>query len=543
MIRIDQYKTPVGQQPTAEAIARFLKTEPEQIRSWSMVRRSLDARRGHEPQFVLVLDVEIEDEVKYLKRKKLPQGVHRKQEVPMFQPPYLGQRLTDRPTPMVVGLGPAGLFCALMLARAGLKPLVIERGDPVEERSQQVEKFWTSKKLDPDSNVQFGEGGAGTFSDGKLNTLIKDKEQLGRLVLTEMVKAGAPEEILYEAKPHIGTDRLQPMVRHIREEIRSLGGTVRFRTRLDGLTMTGSGLIQATVSCEGKQESMETDALFLCIGHSARDTFAMLEQNGVAMAAKAFAMGVRVEHLQSWIDQARYHGDADRLREIVGAADYKVTHTASNGRGVYSFCMCPGGTVVASASEEGRLVTNGMSRYARDGKNANSALIVTVTPEDYLSFAQKENDVLAGVRMQQDLERRAFLLGGGAYKAPVQRVEDFHLRRASSSFGAVEPTYTAGVTPADLWEILPDFMGRALDEGLKAFDQSIHGFDHPDALLTGIESRTSSPVRILRDPETLMSSLKGLYPVGEGAGYAGGIMSAAIDGIKAARAYLTSWQV
>ncbi|MCR5005584.1 MAG: FAD-dependent oxidoreductase [Clostridiales bacterium] len=543
MIRIDQYKTPVGQLPTTEEIARFLKIETQQIRSWNMVRRSLDARRGHEPQFVLVLDVEIAEEARYLKRKKLPQGVHGKQEIPMFRPPYLGQRMAERPTPIVVGFGPAGLFCALMLARAGLKPLVIERGDPVEERSQQVERFWTAKTLDPDSNVQFGEGGAGTFSDGKLNTLIKDKEQLGRLVLTEMVKAGAPEEILYDAKPHIGTDRLQPMVRNIREEIRSLGGTVRFRTRLDGLRRTESGLLQADVTCCGRTEALETDALFLCIGHSARDTFAMLEQSGIAMTAKAFAMGVRVEHLQSWIDQARYHGDADRLREIVGAADYKVTHTASNGRGVYSFCMCPGGTVVASASEEGRLVTNGMSCYARDGKNANSALIVTVTPDDYAVFAQKENDVLAGVRMQQDLERRAFLLGGGAYQAPVQRVEDFHLRRASSSFGVVEPTYTAGVTPADLWEILPEFMGQALEEGLKAFDQSIQGFDHPDALLTGIESRTSSPVRILRDPETLMSSLKGLYPVGEGAGYAGGIMSAAIDGIKAARAYLTSWQV
>ena len=542
MIRIDQFKTPVGKMPETADIARFLKLDPPQIISWTLIRRSLDARRGHEPQFVLVLDVEIENEARYLQRKNKPQGVHQKEEAPFFTPPSLGQRVAERPTPVVVGLGPAGLFCGLMLARAGLKPLVIERGDAVEERTRSVETFWTKKQLDPDSNVQFGEGGAGTFSDGKLNTLIKDKEQLGRLVLTEMVKAGAPEEILYEAKPHIGTDRLQPMVRHIREEIRSLGGTVRFRTQLADLSQASDGNLRAEIASNGQTERIETDALFLCIGHSARDTFAMLEAQGIDMTPKAFAMGVRVEHLQSWIDQARYHDHADELRKQVGPADYKVTYTASNGRGVYSFCMCPGGTVVASASEEGRLVTNGMSRYARDGKNANSALIVTVTPEDYLTYAQKENDVLAGVHMQQDLERRAFLLGGGAYRAPVQRVEDFHLKRASRSFGVVEPTYTAGVTPQNLWEILPGFMGQALDEGLKAFDRSIHGFDHPDALLTGIESRTSSPVRILRDPVTLMSSMKGLYPVGEGAGYAGGIMSAAIDGVKAARAYLTRWE-
>ncbi len=541
MIRIDQYKSPVGKAPGPEKIAKFLKVDPCNVRACRLVRRSLDARRGHEPQFVMVLDVELADEAQYLKRKSKPQGVHEKAEVPFFTPPALGHRAAERPVPVVVGLGPAGLFCGLMLARAGLKPLVIERGDPVEKRSRKVDAFWQQKTLDPESNVQFGEGGAGTFSDGKLNTLIKDKEQLGRLVLTEMVRAGAPEEILYEAKPHIGTDRLQDMVRQIREEIRALGGTVRFRTRLLDLEPVDQTLLRATITDGATQEQIETDALFLCIGHSARDTFSMLEQRGVEMTAKAFAMGVRVEHLQSWIDQARYHAYADRLRKEAGPADYKVTYTASNGRGVYSFCMCPGGTVVASASEEGRLVTNGMSRYARDGKNANSALIVTVTPEDYLPFAQKENDVLAGVRMQRDLERRAFLLGGGAYQAPVQRVEDFHLKRASHSFGVVEPTYTAGVTPADLWEILPEFMGQALDEGLHAFEKSIHGFDHPDALLTGIESRTSSPVRILRDPVTLMSSLKGLYPVGEGAGYAGGIMSAAIDGIKAARAYLARW--
>ena len=532
MIRIDQIKTSALETLDRNKIARFLHVPADQVKHFEIIRRSLDARRGHVPQYVYVVDVELKS---CQKLRKMPQGVHIIEKKPVPATPDLSALLGEHHRPVVVGFGPAGMFCALTLARAGLKPIVLERGEPVEERTKKVQTFWQTGRLDTNSNVQFGEGGAGTFSDGKLNTLIKDKDQIGRRILKEMVRAGAPEEILYEAKPHIGTDKLRDMVRHIREEILSLGGEVRFGSRLEELVMENGALKGARLA-DGSL--VPAEALFLCIGHSARDTFEMLKKAGIPMQAKAFAMGVRVEHLQAWINEARYHEYADKL----GPADYKVTHTASNGRGIYSFCMCPGGVVAASASEEGCLVTNGMSYYARDGVNANSALIVTVTPEDYVSYALGENDVLAGMRFQRDLEEKAFVLGGRNYHAPVQRVEDFHLRRASTGFGVVEPTFTGGVNPADLWEILPPYMSEALDEGLRAFDHKIHGFDHPDALLTGIESRTSSPVRILRDEASGQSVVRGLYPVGEGAGYAGGIMSAAIDGLRAAERYMASIQ-
>lgn len=537
MLRIDQLKAPI-ETPIDQLkgrIARLLKTDLAQVQGWTVVRRSLDARRGHEPQYVYVLDVELRDEKKVLKKLRSPHGIHVQQPEQGLVFPKMGEWLQNHPRPVVIGFGPAGMFCALMLARCGLQPIVIERGQPVEERTAAVQHFWKTGELNPMSNVQFGEGGAGTFSDGKLNTLIKDKERIGHFVLEEMVKAGAPEEILYVNKPHIGTDKLKGMVRHIREEIRSLGGEVRFSTLMESLRYDGEGAVNGVwISHEGQKECLETDAVFLGIGHSARDTFSMLHQQKVHMEPKAFAMGVRVEHPQSWINEARYHEFADKL----GAADYKVTHTASNGRGVYSFCMCPGGYVVASASEEGGLVTNGMSNFAREGQNANSALIVTVSPEDYAAYAGFEGEVLAGVHFQRELERRAFRLGGSNWKAPVQRVEDFHLRRASTALGCVEPTYTGGYTLANLHEILPSYMGDAIDEGLRAFGQKISCFDHGDALLTGIESRTSSPIRILRSSETGMSETVGLYPIGEGAGYAGGIMSAAIDGVKAVQRYI-----
>ena len=532
MIRIDQLKTPIDRQPDKPLLARFLHVPEEEVMDFSLIRRSLDARRGHEIQYVWVVEVQLKREARYVK-KKLPAGVSVVQYPAPFVIPDLSVRLQDHPRPVVIGFGPAGMFCALILARAGLKPLVLERGDDVDTRMQKVSMFWREGLLDPSSNVQFGEGGAGTFSDGKLNTLIKDKDQVGRRILTEMVRAGAPEEILYEAKPHIGTDKLRDLCRNLREEIKSLGGEVRFGTQLTGIE-TEQGRISAIRTQTG--ERVEAEAVFLCIGHSARDTFSMLEKSGILMQPKAFAMGVRIEHLQSWVNEVRYHSYADQL----GPADYKVTYTASNGRGVYSFCMCPGGMVVSSASEEGRLVTNGMSNYARDGRNANSALIVTVTPEDYARYQIHDQDVLAGMRFQRDLEEKAFVLGGRSWKAPAQRVEDYHARRPSSGFGQVEPSFTGGVTPENLWEILPEYISTALDEGLRAFDQKMHGFDHPDAVLTGIESRTSSPVRILRDPDSGQSQIAGFYPVGEGAGYAGGIMSAAIDGLRTAEKYIKS---
>lgn len=545
MLRIDQLKVsvdvPIDQ--LRGRIARLLKVDLNQILGYNVERRSLDARRGHEPQYVYVLAVEVKDEKKVLKKLRNPHGIHIQQTERGLQFPKMGEWLQNHPRPVVIGFGPAGMFCALMLARCGLQPIVIERGQPVEERTAAVEHFWKTGQLNPSSNVQFGEGGAGTFSDGKLNTLIKDKERIGHLVLEEMVKAGAPEEILYVNKPHIGTDKLKGMVRHIREEIRSLGGEVRFSTLMESLSYGDDGAVngvwlQPAGAEEARKEFLEAEAVFLGIGHSARDTFSMLRDQKIHMEPKAFAMGVRVEHPQAWINEARYHEFADKL----GAADYKVTHTASNGRGVYSFCMCPGGYVVASASEEGGLVTNGMSNFAREGRNANSALIVTVTPEDYEAYATETGDVLAGVRFQRELERRAFRLGGSNWKAPVQRVEDFHRHRATTALGCVEPTYTGGYTLADLHEILPLYMGEAIDEGLRAFGQKISCFDHGDALLTGIESRTSSPIRILRSAETGMSDTVGLYPIGEGAGYAGGIMSAAIDGVKAAHRYVSGKQ-
>lgn len=537
MLRIDQLKLPIMRPEEQDAqlqqkILHLLRIPSDQLVEWRIVRRSLDARRGHEPQYVYVLDIVLKHE----KKLRMPRGIHRQEPSKTLVFPQVGENLQKHPRPVVVGLGPAGMFCALMLARCGLKPLIIERGQPVEERSRTVEHFWNTGELHPSSNVQFGEGGAGTFSDGKLNTLIKDKEQIGQLVLREMVRAGAPEEILYVNKPHIGTDRLKQMVRHIREEILSLGGEIRFSTALKDLKVSETGALSGVYLCSGEDyEFVEASAVFLAIGHSARDTFSMLHNCGIPMEPKAFAMGLRVEHLQTWINEARYHEYADRL----GVADYKVTHTASNGRGVYSFCMCPGGYVVSSASEEGGLVTNGMSNYAREGRNANSALIVTITPEDYASYAREDGPELAGMHFQRHFEQQAFALGGGRWQAPVQRVGDFHKRRCSTGLGQVSPTFTGGYVLADLHEILPEYMGQAIDEGLRQFGKQIQNFDHEDALLTGVESRTSSPVRILRSPQTGMSVVTGLYPVGEGAGYAGGIMSAAIDGVKAAHKYVS----
>ena len=541
MIRITQLKLSLDEpvEALSEEICRKLRIRPRSLIRWEVVRRSLDARRGRSFMFSYTVDAWVADEEACMKKLAGVKDLERRKE----DPPILSERTRRQPRkpPIVVGFGPAGMFCALLLARAGLCPIVLERGRPVEERVQDVERFWREGVLDPDSNVQFGEGGAGTFSDGKLNTLVKDRDGIGRFILREFVRFGAPAEILYDAKPHIGTDRLRSVVRALRQEILSLGGQIHFSTCLSGIEQSPEGW---KIFCNGEStSSFVTDAVFLAIGHSARDTFAMLEKAGVAMEPKPFAVGFRIEHPQQWVDQVQYREYAGH--PALGPAPYKVTGKGMNGRGVYSFCMCPGGLVVAAASEEGRLVTNGMSNYLRDEANANAAILVGVTPKDYEGYAKGP---LSGVAFQRDLERRAYELGGGRGCAPVEDTADFlkglGLTPPETHFltGSVRPSYTMGVREADLTKILPEELGQSIGLGLLSFQRSMGGFAEKGGVLTGVESRSSSPVRILRD-ESMQSGLPGLYPLGEGAGYAGGIMSAAMDGLKAARMYLASLEV
>ncbi len=535
MIRIQQLKLPIeaGQVKIEEKIRRILKVSDEMPIRWNIFRRSLDARRGREFSFIYIIDVESPKEERIWKKIAGQSGVERMETPRGYEIP---QGLKSAQRPVVVGFGPAGMFCGLVLAKAGLRPIIIERGRKVEERARDVETFCEQGILNPESNVQFGEGGAGTFSDGKLNTLVKDKNRRGRFVLEEMVKAGAPEEILYVNKPHVGTDRLKETVKNIRLKIERLGGTFYFECRLTGLEVGADwGITGITVCNQGQEEKWPCDTVFLGIGHSARDTFAMLRDTQIPMEQKAFAVGVRVEHLQSRIDEAQYRQYAGS--PYLGAADYKLTHQAANGRGVYTFCMCPGGHVIAAASEEGGVVTNGMSNFAREGENSNSAVLVTVTPADYKVW-ENEHGVLAGVEFQRSLERAAYQLGGSDWSAPVQRLEDFVANRPSTGWGQVKPSYTGKIKPSNLRDILPDYVGDSIAEGLVAFEKHLEGFADPDALLTGVESRSSSPVRILRDEESLMSRCHGLYPMGEGAGYAGGIMSAAMDGMRVAEAWM-----
>ncbi len=524
MLRVPNLSFPLDVQESdfGPVLCRKLRVKPDDILSVRLSRKSVDARDKGDVHFVLTLDVSLRDEERVLRGLKL--GIAQRVQPPREMPapvPHFTQR------PLVVGAGPAGLFAALELAQAGARPILIERGKAVEERAMDVEQMRSKGLLNPESNVQFGEGGAGAFSDGKLTTGIKSPFQ--RRVLETFVRSGAPEEILILQKPHVGTDLLRGIVASIRREIIRLGGEVRFETRLTGLLLDREHVVGAEIQTPVCTEQLQTDDVLLCIGHSARDTVQRLFDQGVRMAAKPFAAGVRIEHLQQKIDRAQYGRAAGH--PALRPAEYKLHTPTPDGRGVYTFCMCPGGEVIAAASQEGGVVVNGMSLHARAGRNANAALLVGVRPEDF-----GDDHPLAGMVWQRALEQAAFRAGGGGFRAPVQRVGDFLEKRATTALGEVQPTYLPGVTPCDLRAVLPAWIADNLALGIRRLDGQLRGFADPDAVLTGVETRSSSPVRILRGADGVAEGIGGLYPVGEGAGYAGGIVSAAVDGIVAARA-------
>ncbi|MFA5940033.1 MAG: NAD(P)/FAD-dependent oxidoreductase [Sinimarinibacterium sp.] len=526
MLRIAELTLPIDHPEEAlrAAVAARLGVEDGGLLSLNVFKRSHDARRkGAGLVFVYIVDVGVADEAAVLARLRGDRHVSvapdMRYRFVATAPPPSARR------PLVVGFGPCGIFAALVLAQMGFRPIVLERGKAVRERTKDTWALWRKGVLDPESNVQFGEGGAGTFSDGKLYSQIKDPKHYGRKVLEEFVKAGAPAEILYVARPHIGTFRLAGVVEKMRREIESLGGEIRFRQRVTDLAIE-DGRLRGVTLADGAQ--LESDHVIFAVGHSARDTFRMLQRRAVHMEAKPFSLGFRIEHPQSMIDRARLGRYAGHPK--LGAADYKLVHHARNGRSVYSFCMCPGGTVVAATSEPNRVVTNGMSQYSRNERNANAGIVVGITPEDY------PGGPLAGVALQEQLESQAFVLGGGTYEAPGQLVGDFLAGRPSTALGDVIPSYTPGVRLGDLGSALPGYAIEAIREALPAFGRQINGFDRPDAFLTGVEVRTSSPLRITRGEDLQSLNVSGLYPGGEGAGYAGGILSAAVDGIRLAEA-------
>ncbi|MCC5885240.1 MAG: NAD(P)/FAD-dependent oxidoreductase [Gammaproteobacteria bacterium] len=528
MIRLTELSLPLGHPPEAlrAAIVQRLGIDAAELLEFKVFKRSYDARKKNtEITFVYILDLTLRDEAAVLARFADDPQVRPAPDTTYHPVAQAPAGFTERP--LIIGFGPCGLFAALLLAQMGFKPIVLERGKDVRRRTKDTWALWRKRRLTPESNVQFGEGGAGLFSDGKLYSQIKDPKFYGRKVMAEFVKAGAPEEILYVSKPHIGTFRLTGVVAAMRQEIRALGGEVRFESRVTDFLIE-DGRIAGVVLEDG--QTLVSRYVVLALGHSSRDTFRQLHERGVYMEAKPFSIGFRIEHPQSLIDTARlgkYAGHPD-----LGAADYKLVHHAGNGRAVYSFCMCPGGTVVAATSEPGRVVTNGMSQYSRNERNANAGIVVGISPEQDFPGGP-----LSGVELQERLESQAYRLGGEDYSAPAQLVGDFLAGRPSAQLGEVLPSYKPGVHLCDLAPALPDYAIEAIREALPAFGRQIRGFDREDAVLTGVETRTSSPLRITRDPGTLQSlNTRGLYPAGEGAGYAGGILSAGVDGIRVAEA-------
>ena len=526
MLRITELKLPLDHEQSlikTAVIERLSITEQDFI-AYTMFRLGHDARKRNAIELVYTLDVEVKNESAVLENHKNDPHISVTPDTTYQFVAHAPTQLKQRP--IVIGTGPCGLFAGLILAQMGFCPIILERGKEVRERTKDTFGLWRKSEFNPESNVQFGEGGAGTFSDGKLYTQIKDPNHYGRKVLTEFVKAGAPAEILHVSKPHIGTFKLVTMVEQIRATIESLGGEIRFQQRVDELIIDNHQVRGVTLA---NGETISSDYVVLAVGHSARDTFKMLYERGVYIEAKPFSIGFRIEHPQSLIDVCRFGKYAGH--PLLGAADYKLVHHCKNGRSVYSFCMCPGGTVVAATSEAGHVVTNGMSQYSRNERNANSAIVVGITPEvDYPEHP------LAGIDLQRRLEAHAFVLGGSNYQAPAQRVGDFLAQRPSTLLGSVQPSYTPRTHLTDLSSALPDYAIEAIREALPAFDKKIKGFAMDDAILTAVETRTSSPIRIKRDTHYQSINTTGLYPAGEGAGYAGGILSAAVDGIKVAEA-------
>ncbi|MGC9741209.1 NAD(P)/FAD-dependent oxidoreductase [Pseudomonas sp. P1B16] len=527
MLRITELKLPLDHPDEAlrEAIVQRLGINDEQLLSFNLFKRSYDARKKNsELLFIYTIDLEASNEAELLRKFEDDRNIGVAPDVTYKYVGHAPAELAQHP--IVVGFGPCGIFAGLLLAQMGFKPIILERGKEVRQRTKDTWGLWRKSVLNPESNVQFGEGGAGTFSDGKLYSQIKDPLHHGRKVLEEFVKAGAPDEILYINKPHIGTFRLTGMVEQMRQDIIALGGEVRFEQKVTDL-LTDNGQLTGVVLASGEQ--LQSRHVVLALGHSARDTFRMLHAKGVFMEAKPFSVGFRIEHPQTLIDKARLGKYAGHPK--LGAADYKLVYHAKNGRSVYSFCMCPGGTVVAATSEPGRVVTNGMSQYSRNERNANSGIVVGIDPErDY------PGGPLAGIELQERLEAHAYVLGGSNYQAPAQLVGDFVAGRPSTALGSVEPSYKPGVTLGDLAPSLPDFAIEAIREALPAFDRQIKGYNLHDAVLTGIETRTSSPLRITRGEDYQSLNMRGLFPAGEGAGYAGGILSAGVDGIRIAEA-------
>ncbi|MDB5724332.1 MAG: NAD(P)/FAD-dependent oxidoreductase [Novosphingobium sp.] len=532
MLRLTDLTLPLDHEPDAlpAAICERLGISREELVSYAVARRGNDARKKSAIKLVYSMDVEVCHEAAVLARHAGDPHVRLAPDT-TYRFVTQAPALSNAARPVIIGTGPCGILAALILAQMGFRPIILERGKAVRERTKDTWGLWRRSVLDPESNAQFGEGGAGTFSDGKLYSRIKDSRHLGRKVLTEFVKAGAPAEILTEAHPHIGTFRLVTMVMSIRETIEALGGEYRFQTRVDDFDIAtaadGSRQMRGLHLSTG--EYLAAEQVVLAVGHSARDTFEVLHERGVHIEAKPFAIGIRIEHPQGWIDKARFGASAGN--PILGAAAYSLAHKASNGRTAYSFCMCPGGTVVAATSEEGRVATNGMSQYSRAERNANSGLVVDIDPErDY------PGGPLAGIAFQRHWESLAFVAGGSTYAAPGQKLGDFLAGRASTELGGVIPSYRPGVRMTDLAQCLPDYAVLAIREALPVFGRQLPGYDHPDVVLTGVESRTSSPVRITRGKDLQSLNTAGLYPAGEGAGYAGGILSAAVDGIKVAEA-------